>query len=176
MKILPFAMLLVAMSVNAQQYERYDRPRSEDTRQDDDRRYGGEDIQLSCFGQAENTRFENRSGVEWNPSTHKYEQKSEVVSGKHDFDTTLNISIHDDRGRIRIPKQLIPPMHSGGTGDGWWDIEELIVGHNEIRGRFRLNALNRPTLNIDRRSGSITVEGMIAFNGRCEMDSGHRRF
>jgi hypothetical protein len=176
MKILPLAMLLVAMSASAQQYERYDRPRSEDARQDDDRRYGGEDIQLSCFGQAENTRFENRSGVEWNSSTHKYEQKSEVVSGKHDFDTTLNISIHDDRGRIRIPKQLIPPMHSGGTGDGWWDIEELIVGHNEIRGRFRLNALNRPTLNIDRRSGSITVEGMIAFNGRCEMDSGHRRF
>ena len=67
------------------------------------------------------------------------------------------------------------PSNSGGS-DGWWDIDELLVGHNEIRGRFRLNALNRPTLNIDRRSGAITVEGMIAFNGRCEMDSGHRRF
>ncbi len=175
MKILPLAMLLVAMSAGAQQYERADRPRSDDMRQNDDRRYGGEDIQLSCFGQAENTRYENRSGVEWNSSTHKYEQKSEVVAGKHDFDTTVNISIHDDRGRIRIPKQLIPPMNSGGS-DGWWDIDELLVGHNEIRGRFRLNALNRPTLNIDRRSGAITVEGMIAFNGRCEMDSGHRRF
>jgi len=38
-----------------------------------------------------------------------------AVAGKHDFDTTVNISIHDDRGRIRIPKQLIPPMNSGGS-------------------------------------------------------------
>ncbi len=66
-------------------------------------------------------------------------------------------------------------MHSGGSGD-WWDIDELIVGHNEIRGRFRLNALNRPTIVIDRRSGMLTVDGMIKFNGRCDADDGHRRF
>ena len=66
-------------------------------------------------------------------------------------------------------------INSGGS-DGWWDIEELAVGHDQIRGRFRLNGLNRPTLLIDRRNGTITVDGMIKFNGRCEQDSGHRRF
>ena len=185
MKLLPLAFLCAAFAANAQQYERNDRPRADDRRQVDDRRDDrrderyedgdGDDIQLMCFGQAENTRLESRSGVQWNPSTHRYEEKSEVLAGKHDFDTGVTISIHGEQGRIRIPKQLIPPLNSGGN-DGWWNIDDLLVGHNEIRGRFRLNALNRPTISIDRRSGMITVDGMIKFNGRCDQDTGHRRF
>ncbi len=162
-------LTLFAVTAHAQQY---DPPRADDRRFDRDR---GEDIQLVCYGQAEKTTVENRSGFQWNPDKHKYEEKQEVTTGKRDFDTAINVSIHGDAGRIHMPKQLIPPMHSGGSGD-WWDIDELIVGHNEIRGRFRLNALNRPTVVIDRRSGMLTVDGMIKFNGRCDADDGHRRF
>lgn len=86
-----------------------------------------------------------------------------------------SILIHGDQGRIRMPKGLIPPMHSGGH-DGWWTLDDLIVGHNEVRAKFRLNGLNRPNVVINRRSGTISVDGMIKFNGRCEQDSGHRRF
>ncbi len=177
MKLLPVMLMCVACAANAQQYERDSRPRADDRRGDwdDDRGSGRDDIQLVCFGQAENLRVENRSGVQWNPEKHRYEEKSELVTGRNNFDTAVNISIHADDGRIRIPKQLIPPLNSGGS-DGWWNIDELLVGHNEIRGRFRLNGLNRPSIVIDRRSGSITVDGMIKFNGRCEQDSGHRRF
>jgi len=182
MKLLPVVLLALAASATAQQYEREDRPRTDDRRQADDRRggwredeRGGDDIQLVCFGQAENTRLENRSGAEWNPQKHRYEEKSELVTAPNDFDTAVNVSIHGEGGRIRIPKRLIPPLHSGGS-DGWWNIDDLLVGHNEIRGRFRLNGLNRPTISIDRRSGTITVDGMIKFYGRCEQDSGHRRF
>ncbi len=166
------AILIAALFSTAAYAQQYDRNAQ---RGDPGERDRDEDIQLVCFGQAERTVAETHSGYQWNQETHKYEPKSEVTTGKQDFDSALNVSIHDDQGRIRIPKQLIPPMHSGGR-DGWWDLEDLIVGHNDIRGRFRLNALNRPTVAIDRRNGTITVDGMIKFNGRCDPDSGHRRF
>ena len=54
--------------------------------------------------------------------------------------------------------------------------DELIVGHDEIRGKFRLNGLNQPRLSISRMNGAITIDGMIKFSGRCDADQGHRRF
>ena len=53
---------------------------------------------------------------------------------------------------------------------------DLVVGHDDIRGPFQLNSLNRPTVMINRRSGVITVDGIIQFSGRCDADDGHRRF
>jgi hypothetical protein len=166
MKISVLLLWLCAACAQARQYDRGYR---------DDERDRGDDLQLVCYGQAEKMVAESRSGYQWNPDKHKYEPTSEVTTGKRDFDSALNISIHGDRGQIRIPKDLIPPLNSGGR-DGWWDLDDLMVGHNEVRGRFKLNGLNRPSLVIDRRSGTITVDGMIKFNGRCDQDSGHRRF
>lgn len=190
MKFVPILFILVATSACAQQYDRrddglrqdgYDRYSRDRDRDRDyergsrsDRRYR-DDVQLTCYGTAEKTTLETRSGYQWNADKHKYEPKSELYNGRQDFDTAVHVSIHDDQGHIRIPKQLIPPLNSGGS-DGWWTIEDMIVGHDEIRGRFRLNGFNRPTMTIDRRSGTIVVDGMITFNGRCEQDSGHRRF
>ena len=57
----------------------------------------------------------------------------------------------------------------------WWPIDELIVDHDEIRGKFRLNGLNQPRLSISRMNGAITIDGMIKFSGRCDADQGHRR-
>lgn len=137
--------------------------------------YHGDDIQLVCFGQAEKTTVESHNGYQWDDAQHKYVPKSTVETGKTNFDANLNVSIHGERGSIRLPKSLVPPINSG-SNNGWWDIDDLIVGHNEIRGRFRLNGLNKPTIVINRRSGTIAIDGMIKFNGRCEPDDGHRRF
>ncbi|KQV80919.1 hypothetical protein ASD15_13605 [Massilia sp. Root351] len=142
---------------------------------DDDRRERRDDIQLVCYGGAEKLTVETHSGYQWNAEKHKYEPKSTVETGKASFETAVNVSIHGDQGSIKMPKQLVPPINSGGD-HGWWDLDDLIVGHDEIRARFRLNGLNKPTLTINRVSGVITVEGMIKFNGRCEQDTGHRRF
>jgi hypothetical protein len=140
-----------------------------------DQDYHGDDVQLVCYGEAEKTTLQSHSGYEWDADKHKYEQKSTLETGKTNFDTAVNVSIEGDRGQIRLPQQLVPPIHSGGD-NGWWPIEELIVGHNEIRGRFHLNGLNKPSIVINRRSGVITIDGMIKFSGRCDPDSGHRRF
>ena len=134
-----------------------------------------DDLQLVCYGGAEKTTAEYRSGYEWDTRQHKYVPKQGMELGKSDFQATLTVSIHDGRGNIQLPKSLIPPLH-GDNRDGWWPIDELIVGHDEIRGKFRLNALNQPQLSINRRNGAIAIEGMIKFNGRCDADEGHRRF
>ena len=134
----------------------------------------GEDLQLVCYGSAQKTTSQFHSGVEWDMKEHKYTPKMRVETGKEDFDTAINVSIHGERGTLRLPKSLVPPINSG-NGE-WWNIDDLIVGHNEIRGKFRLNALNQPTLSIDRRSGVLTIDGMIRFSGRCDADEGHRRF
>ena len=136
---------------------------------------GGDDLQLICYGDAEKTTVQSHSGYEWDADKHKYMPKSTVETGKTHFDTAVNVSINGDDGHVRLPDSLVPPIHSGDD-NGWWRIEDLIVGHNEIRGRFRLNGLNKPTLIINRRSGVMTIDGMIKFSGRCDPDSGHRRF
>ncbi|MGV8870436.1 MAG: hypothetical protein ACOH2S_26295 [Janthinobacterium svalbardensis] len=136
----------------------------------------GEDIQLQCYGQAEKTTLQSRSGYEWDEKQHKFVPKLGWETGKTNQDASIVVSIHDDQGSIHIPKSLIPPLNSGGSDDGWWRINDLIVGHNQIRGRFQLNGLNKPTLSIDRRSGDMTIEGLMTFNGRCEADDGHRKF
>jgi hypothetical protein len=158
--LLPALTLLVAGSAFSQDHYRDDR---------------GEDIQLVCYGGAEKPTAEVRSGFEWDAQQHKYVPKQSVESGKSDFQATINVSIHGDRAEIQLPKSLIPPLH-GDSNNGWWTINDLIVGHDEIRGQFRLNGLNQPRLSINRRSGAITIDGMIKFSGRCDPDDGHRRF
>lgn len=154
------ALTLSAACASAQQY-------------DNDR---GEDLQLQCYGQAQKTTMQSKSGYQWDEQQHKFVPKLGWETGKSEQDVALAVSIQGDRGRIHIPKSLIPPINGGNTGDGWWDIDDLIVGHNQVRGRFQLNALNKPTLSIDRRSGVLTIEGLIKFSGRCEPDDGHRKF
>lgn len=163
--------LLIAMAIAAQTGQsepagQYDRP---------ERDGRGEDIQLVCYGEAEKIVMENRSGMEWDSDKHKYVQKSTVETGKSRFDTAVNVSVQGSAAQIRLPKQLVPPIH-GDSNNGWWDLMDLVVGHDEIRGRFQLNSLNRPTVVINRRSGVITVDGLIKFSGRCDADDGHRRF
>ncbi len=163
--------LLIAIAFAAQsgQYE----AAGQDERQE--RAQRGEDIQLVCYGEAEKTTLENHSGTEWDDDKHKYVQKSTLETGKSHFDTAVNVSVQGSAAQIRLPKQLVPPIH-GDSNNGWWDLMDLVVGHDEIRGRFQLNSLNRPTVVINRRSGVITVDGMIKFSGRCDADDGHRRF
>lgn len=187
MKLLVLAALVLSSGTAlAQRFE--DRPRADDRYQDEDRqragdrdrdrdrdRYRGDDIQLVCYGGAEKIVAESRSGYQWDDQQHKFVPKMSVETGRRDFDTSINVSIHENAGDIRLPKSLIPPLHSGGR-DGWWPIEDLIVGHDEIRGRFQLNGLNRPSLVINRRNGTLTIDGMIKFSGRCDPDDGHRRF
>ena len=86
------------------------------------------------------------------------------------------IQLWDGGGRIRLPKSLIPPIHSRGNSD-WWDLYDVNSGRDMITASYRLNGLNKPRVTVDRRSGRITVQGMsnYGFRGTCDVTGDENR-
>jgi hypothetical protein len=127
----------------------------------------GPALQLLCYGQGTKSTMENKSGLQWNNETKKYETTSRLETGKESYSAQLAIEINGNRGRIQLPKPLIPPIHSGGI-DGWWELTNLTIDSQSISGRFKVNLLNSPVVRIDRRIGRIQISGMEDFSGTCE--------
>lgn len=134
-----------------------------------------EHIALVCYGEGQKLTNQYKSGYEWDPDKKRYVPRSGVELTRQDYDTSVTIEIDGDRGRIRPAKNMIPPIHSGGDG-GWYDINNLSVSRDIIRGEFKLNGANRPKLMIDRRSGHISLEGLTKFSGSCDPLDGDRKF
>lgn len=136
------------------------------------------DLGLVCFGDGSKTGFASGTTWNWNRDRDRYESGTYTETKHEVFDASLMVQTWAGGGRIRLPKSLIPPINSRGN-QGWWDLYDVSIGPDLIRGTYRLNGLNKPRVVIDRRSGRITVEGMsdYGFRGTCDM-IGHepRRF
>ena len=119
------------------------------------------------------------SGWTWNSSSRRYDYGSRTELTQEHFDASLMLQFNGSTGRIRLPKKLIPPIHSRGQDD-WWQLDNVTVGPDAITASYRLNGLNKPRLDVDRRSGRITVVGTAdyAFRGTCDVvgDDRQRRF
>jgi hypothetical protein len=78
------------------------------------------------------------------------------------------IDITGDQGRIRIPRRMLPPLHSSDSED-WRPISPLSVGDRQIRGNFSMNFINKPSVSIDRVTGRIEIAGHrdFGFRGDC---------
>lgn len=135
-------------------------------------------VNLVCVGQGAKLGNSPQTTLEWDKYDHKYRVKQGYEMSMQGFDTAVTIQISDDDGRIRLPEKLIPPIHSGGDHQHWWQLNDLIVGNDEIRASYNLNGLNHPKLRIDRTTGVITIKGTGQdFTGRCDkVDPGSRRF
>lgn len=92
-----------------------------------------------------------------------------------DYETSVTIQIDGDEGRIRPARNMLPPLHSDSDG-GWYDIRNLSITRDTIRGEFKLNGLNRPKISINRRSGRIILDGLTKFRGVCDPMDGDRKF
>lgn len=125
-------------------------------------------ITLVCYGTGEHSAYISHSGYEWNNQTKRYAPTQRMETGTESFSTGVQVDIRDGAGKIHLSGKLVPPLNSGGT-DGWWPLEELRVLPEQITGRYRLNAFNSPSVNIDRRSGMIEVKGMPSFSGKCDV-------
>ena len=133
-------------------------------------------INLICYG--EGSRLSNRVSTryEWDWREHRYHRSTRSELAQQQFDEAITLQFHGTDGRIRLAGKLVPPIHSGGT-NGWWTLTDVAITHDKIKGRYRLNGLNKPKLEIDRLTGHIKVEGMNSFSGTCDsIDSGKRRF
>lgn len=144
---------------------------------------GGRPISLGliCFGEGQKPGIANRYGWQWNWRTDRYDFGNRTELTRQQFEASVMIQLWDGGGRIRLPRTLIPPIHSGGTRrDGWWDLRDVSTDRDQIRASYRLNGPNQPRVTIDRRSGRIRIQGIYdySFRGSCDTIEGarHQRF
>ncbi|MDM0044745.1 hypothetical protein QTH91_09650 [Variovorax dokdonensis] len=131
---------------------------------------------LICPGIGERLEAHQSYGFKWDRKRHEYTDRSDIQYDNTQIEGSAQIEIHDGQGRIRPPKRLLPPLASGDH-DGWWDLRELKIGADRITASYRLNALNQPTVDIDRRSGHIRIVGIETFEGSCSaFDPDKKRF
>lgn len=127
----------------------------------------GPSITLVCFGGGSTPTAQYQSGYVYNSRSHRFEPQYGTTLGRDGFASDLQIEIWHGRGRIRPEGKLVSPIHSGGD-NGWWDIQNLVVTQDRITGEYRMNGLNKPRFEIDRRSGTIRIRAATNFTGRCE--------
>ena len=77
------------------------------------------------------------------------------------------VDIAPGSARIRLPRRILPRIH-GGLGEGWFELQGVSVRDTEIVGKVGVNFINHPSVRIDRRSGSISIDGRDgSFAGHC---------
>ncbi len=125
-------------------------------------------ITLVCYGTGQHAAYTPHFGYQWNSQNKKYEPMQSMESGNEQFNSGVQIDIRGGEGRIHLTGKMIPPLHSGDT-DGWWPLEGLQLRADRITAKYRLSALNSPTVDIDRRSGLINIKGLPGFSGKCDV-------
>jgi hypothetical protein len=138
---------------------------------------GLQTLTLICYGEGRKPSVETRSGYMWNSRSKRFEPTYGVQSGVQGFDSEVQVEVRGGQGRIHLTGKLVAPIHSGDI-DGWWELSNLSVDRDRITGQYRLNGLNSPRVNIDRRSGRIQIDGIEHFRGDCDAGDwdSNRRF
>lgn len=134
------------------------------------------DLKLRCDGVG--TFPEAQSTFASVHGSNGYASGSATTVGRGQIRDRVLVEVSGETARIRLPRALVPAINSGGR-DGWWELTKITVGEAEIGGQFRLNPFNKPTVRIDRTTGSIEVQGsfQLSFRGECEIaDPAERRF
>ncbi|MEH2070415.1 MAG: hypothetical protein V7K47_20025 [Nostoc sp.] len=124
-------------------------------------------LTLICYGEGRKPGIENRNSYEWNSRRHCYELQNRIESSTNEFDSEVQVEIRNMQRKIHLAGRLIPPINSGGT-DGWWNLNDLLVTPEQISVKYRVNGLNHPRVEIDRRSRRIAINGIEHFRGTCD--------
>lgn len=132
---------------------------------DDD--YRERNIHLTCFGEGKKPQVRTYPVMRWDKREHEFDTTYINALQRSEFDSMVQVDIRGDRAAIWLPKDLQPPIHSGGD-HGWWDIRDLRVRGGKVTGNYRLNGLNHPKVDIDLSRGTIHIKGQRDFRGTCE--------
>ncbi len=82
----------------------------------------------------------------------------------------LQIYIAGGTAQVRPEPAMLPRMVRK-SNNGWFPVYDLVLGRDEITGRFALNGMNKPRLKISRRTGVIEAQGLTYFYGTCRKAS-----
>jgi len=135
---------------------------------------GGLVLHLICMGTGDHQVAHSAWGSAW--SKHGTVSGFGVSHSQEQFNEQMDVDVNGPVARTRVPRRFLPPLH-GGEG-GWFDIKDLVVTDDEITGTVLINYANHPKLRIDRRSGTIAMDGKVgAFAGDCRpSDPAQRAF
>lgn len=87
------------------------------------------------------------------------------VGGMREGRVPASLVVVVDNTSVRVkPPEIAIPVYVKRSKDGWYDLTETAVDKFSIRGKLRLSRIDRPKLNIDRRTGAATFG---AFTGVC---------
>lgn len=131
-------------------------------------------LTLICWGEGRKPGTSVSTGYSWDHHRHKFVPQTYLNNTTREFDSEVQVELHDDWGRIHLTGKLVPPIHSGGS-NGWWELENVHVGPDTITGRYRLNGLNKPRVEINRRTGRIKIDGIEKFRGECDQGTWGQR-
>jgi hypothetical protein len=134
-----------------------------------------QDIHLVCEGTASiqrnvrvGTYSDSGQGSDNTGGTFNYSGSGSVNAREMvSEDDEIMVDVTGTDGRVKIPDRWLPPLHTS-SADGWRTLSSLTVSDTEIRGRFEINFLLRPTLVISRLTGRIDVVGQGRFAGECQ--------
>jgi hypothetical protein len=149
------ALLLAAAPATAQPAQ--DRPVGDER----------ESLLLICWGEGKKPTSTVSPGYAWNSDSNKFVPKTYVHSSTQKFDSEVQVAFEGDEGRIHLPKKLIPSTNSGGS-NGWWPLSDIRMTPETIKAHYRMNSMNKPKVEIDRRSGRIKIDGIEKFKGECD--------
>jgi hypothetical protein len=83
------------------------------------------------------------------------------------FDDQVNLWIEADKGKLRMPRVMLPALRGGD--EGWFEIRSIEVGEDEITGSVAVNFINHPKLRLDRLTGNISISGRSGnYSGTCQ--------
>lgn len=138
------------------------------------------DLGLVCFGDGQRPGVANSYGWTWDHDRKRYVYGNRIDMTAQQFDASVMLQFWSGGGRIKLPRKLVPPIHSRGTDDGWWDVYDVSMQPDRISGEYRLNGLNKPRILVNRVSGQISITGTgdYGFRGTCDTveAAAHRRF
>jgi hypothetical protein len=139
-----------------------------------------DELSLICAGSGTYPTAQHQSGSAYNPSTGQQVYGSGTATQVVSINASVRFELNGEAARIWMPPAMTPPMNNGSDA-GWWELDRLQVDEDRVTGRFTLNFLNKPQIVIDRRAGTIEVDGNFRyyFLGECELnqrDASERRF
>lgn len=128
-----------------------------------------EDLSLSCAGNGTYPQASTSTATVINPNTGYPTTATGTSTRVVDVAADVRFELRGESARILMPPQMTPPVNNGSDG-GWWTLDRLQVTPEAITGRFSLNVFNKPTVRIDRMTGSIQVDGNFRYYylGQCE--------
>lgn len=83
------------------------------------------------------------------------------------YTDSVRVELHKDGGRIQLPPAMLPPEFRGGD-EGWYVLRDFTTTEAAYRGRVRINIINSASVQIDRISGTLRIDGgQSGFSGIC---------